>query len=82
MAADGAPAILFGIRGLWMRHSDARTVANGALRVDWLSRDAANADKQEDALHRPNEKEISYGRALWQGCLRSSRQGPLASSIG
>jgi hypothetical protein len=60
MATGGAPAILFGIRGLWMRHSNAQTVSDGALRVDGLSRDAPDADKQQDALHGPNENKLSH----------------------
>ena len=67
MATDGAPAIFFRIGGLWMRHGDARTVADGPLRAAWLSRDATNADNQEDKVHRPNEKERSWIASLSDG---------------
>jgi hypothetical protein len=60
-ARDGVRAILFRVRGLWMRHSEVRTLGDGALRVDGLSRDPVDADKQENAMHRPNEKKISFG---------------------
>src|SRR5438270_5189811 len=33
-------------------------------------------------LIRPNEKEMSHGRALWQTRSRSFHGGPLASSVG
>jgi len=70
MARDGVRAILFRVRGLWMRHSDARTLGDGALRVDGLSRDPTDADKQEDALHRSNETELSH-RWRQRALLRS-----------
>jgi hypothetical protein len=79
---DGPPAIFFGIRGLRMRHRDDRTVGDGALRIDGLSRDAADADKHEDTSHRPNEKEISHGRVSWQARWSRYAMGALASSIG
>ena len=60
MVGDGAPAIFFGIRGLRMRHRDDRAVGDGALRIDRLSPDAADADKHEDTSHRPNETELSH----------------------
>ncbi len=64
MASDGVRAIFFRVRGLWMRHSDARTLGHGALRVDGLSRDPADADKQEDVLHRPNEIWMEFFRNI------------------
>jgi len=37
---------------------------------------ASNADEcEEDALHRPNEKEISHGRVPWANTLKLLFQG-------